>query len=56
MEKKVISLGNYYGYGTSYGGGIYCRKGISPTILATCGHGGMNLVLRKKDNNKRKNE
>lgn len=46
-EKSVIYLGNYYGFGKSYGGGTNHYKGIMPTLLATSGHGGMALVLRK---------
>ena len=47
MEKRTIYLGNYYGFGKSYGGGVTSSKGIMPTILATAGHGGMVLVTRR---------
>ena len=47
LNKRTIYLGNYYGFGKSYGGGVTSSRGIMPTILATAGHGGMVLVTRR---------
>ena len=52
--KKVIFLGNVYGYGQSFDGAVFDKKGIAPTLKASASHGPSKIIVRKKD--KIKNE
>lgn len=47
MEKKVVYLGNFMGFGQSFDGAVFARGGYSPTIRAAASHGSAPYVVCK---------
>lgn len=49
--KKVRFLGNIYGYGQSFDGAVFDKKGIAPTLKASASHGPVKIIVKniKKD-------
>lgn len=55
-DSKVLRLGNIYGFdGGSYGGNVYDKSGLAPSILTAQGGNKQPIVVigsRKRSNNK----
>lgn len=49
MEKKVIYIGNFMGFGQSFDGATFGRGGCFPTIRAAASHGSAPYTVRRNE-------
>jgi hypothetical protein len=49
MDKKVIYIGNFMGFGQSFDGATFSRWGCLPTIRAAASHGSAPYTVRRNE-------